>query len=85
MRLIRQRPLKHNVAICVAKVRPLRQIEPFDARIVKARDDVCGILAAAIAHNLKFETLLGLPEHRLNSIGEHIGAICVGIYAERGA
>ena len=31
--------------------------------------------ARVVADNLKFETLLGLPEHRLNGTGEHIGAI----------
>ena len=62
-------PVATRVFVAVVVGRPLRpiiavEIVPADATIAKRRDDVGGIVGAAISNNENFEVLEGLQQYR---------------------
>jgi hypothetical protein len=50
---------QRDVAIGVAEIRCLRQVEPSDARIVEPRNNFAGVVGAAIADDQRLKILLG--------------------------
>jgi len=70
--------LQRNIAVGIAEIGSLRQIEPANARIGEARNHVSRVIGAAIADDQKLEILLGLPEHRPDRISDDVGPIVRG-------
>ena len=69
------RLLEHEVPVRIAAQRRLGQIEPANALILEAGDDICGFIGAAVADDEQLEVPHGLPEHRRDCVAEHVSTI----------
>src|SRR6185437_1447768 len=70
-------PQRH-IAVRVAEMRPLRQIEEPDPRVGKARDHVARVIRATVGDHKQLEIPLRLREYRGDGKSQHIGAVMGG-------
>ena len=66
---------ERNVPVGVSAEWSLGQIEPANATVRKGANDVSGIVCASVPNYQKLEIFFGLPEHRLDCIAQHVGAV----------
>lgn len=69
------RGTQREIAIRVAVVRRLRQVEEADSRIVESGDDIRRRIRATIRNHQQFEIRLGLREDRADREAQDVGPV----------